>query len=110
MTFETAVALANCVIVPIVGWLLRNSLGRFTDRLERVERQVIDHEEKIDAKVSDEEWLRESMRLRNDVQRMGETLARIEGKTDSTLMLATSVNRVAAALEKTTTGSLDGQR
>lgn len=56
--------------------------------------------EDLDTKVSDEEWIRESMKLRNDVQDLGRTLARIEGKTDSTLMVATGVNRLAAAIEK----------
>ena len=90
----------NALVWPIVGWLLKNVFGRYTDKLERLEARMELAEAAIDKKVSDEEWIRESMRLRNDVQRMGETLARIEGKTDSTLMLATSVNRVATAIEK----------
>lgn len=69
-------------------------------QLAALERRVEAAEAGLDKKVSDEEWIRESMRLRNDVADMGKTLARIEGKTDSTLMLATSVNRVAVAIEK----------
>lgn len=72
---------------------------RAEQRAEDLERRMASAESEIKTKVADEEWLRESMRLRNDVQRMGETLARIEGKTDSTLMVASAINRVASAME-----------
>lgn len=90
----------NIVVLPLAGWLIRNAFGRYTDKLERLEARMEAAEASIERKVSDEEWIRESMRLRNDVSDMGKTLARIEGKTDSTLMLASSVNRVAVAIEK----------
>lgn len=117
MNWTTIANLVSPALIGIIGWLTKNAFGRVTDSVAAVQREVdafkaqmngdirkandrIDAADgKIDSKVSDEEWIRESMRLRNDVQRMGETLARIEGKTDSTLQLAVAVNRVASAIE-----------
>lgn len=90
----------NIIVLPLFGWLMKNAMARYTDKIERLEARMEKVEADIETKVGEEEWIRESMELRGDVKVMGQTLARIEGKTDSTLMLAGSVNRVAAAIEK----------
>lgn len=107
MTWTLALQLANVLVVPIVGWFMRNALGRYTDRLEAVEKQQaqmhaeqVELREQVATKVSEEEWLREIMRLRNQVDRHGETLAKIDGKMDSTLQVALAVNRLASAVEQ----------
>lgn len=94
------------VLTAWLGWSVRTLKACITKDIRLVEqrtndldRRIAGAESDIKTKVNDEEWLRESMRLRNDVQRMGETLARIEGKTDSTLMVASAINRVATAIE-----------
>lgn len=90
-----------------IGWSVRSIKACIKKDIELVglqvstlERRLTTAESKIDEKVSDEEWIRESMKLRNDVQQMGLVLARIEGKTDSTLLVASGVNRLAEAVEK----------
>jgi heme exporter protein D len=94
-----ALSVVNICVIPVIGYLIRQALGRNSDRMERLEARMEQAEADIKATVSEEEWIRESMRLRSDVTEMGKTLARIEGKTDSTLMVATAINRVASAME-----------
>lgn len=108
MDLQTGVALANCVIVPVAGWLLKNAMGRFTDRLERAEARIEKTEQAIETKVSDEEWLREVMRLRNQVEKMSDKLATLDGKLDSTLQVAMAVNRLADSVDRQTRGD-DGE-
>ena len=89
----------NIIVWPIAAWMIRNAFGRYTDKIERLEIGLEKAESNIEKKVGDEEWIREMTRLRNEVKEIGQSIARIEGKTDSTLMLATGLNRVAAAIE-----------
>lgn len=96
-----AMSVLNLIVIPIVGWLLKQTLARYTDQISRLEVRMESAEKDLRSKVSDEEWIRESMKLRNDVSDMSRTLARIEGKTDSTLLVATGINRLANAIENT---------
>ncbi|MFH1417276.1 MAG: hypothetical protein ABII12_03200 [Planctomycetota bacterium] len=100
MTLDTFLKLATPVLIMIVSAWIKAAIGRISDRQVRVERRLDYVEADLRAKVGDEEWIRESMRLRNSVEKQGETLARIEGKADATLQVATSVSRLAAAIEK----------
>ncbi len=99
-----------------IGWSVRSIKTCIKKDIELVGVQVADLERRVSLtenevkhKVSDEEWIRESMKLRNDVQQMGIVLARIEGKTDSTLLVASGVNRLAESVEKMA-GEKDGER
>lgn len=98
-----------------IGWSVRSIKACIKKDIELVgvqvadlERRMTNTENDVKEKVSDEEWIRESMKLRNDVQQMGIVLARIEGKTDSTLLVASGVNRLAEAVEKMA-GDEDGK-
>lgn len=98
MSFETAVALLQIVIVPIVGALLKNSIGRITDRIDRLEARTQRNEDSLEKKVQREDFIRENARFRLTLEKLTEGQARIEGKIDTG-------NRIAAAIERLADGT-----
>jgi len=88
------------VITTLLGAWVRAVMGRTTDRFERLEKRMEIAEVSANHAVQDEEWIRESMRMRDRLDKLGDTMARIEGKTDATLSVAMAVTRLAQAIEE----------
>jgi hypothetical protein len=102
----TVAQIATPVVVGGIGWLVRNSLARFTDQLDslrqaqakdaadlaehvRVQESACDkhmasnaaaYSEIAETKVDREDWIRESTRNRQTQEKLVEGLARIEGR------------------------------
>lgn len=100
MTFETWVALAQLVIVPFVGWLLRNSFGRVTDRIGRLESRTDKTEAELDQKQDREDFIRETARMRNALEKLLEGQAKIEGMIGADTRTAAALERMVDANKK----------
>jgi len=87
------------VLIGLIGWLLRNSLGRITDRIVRIEARVAKTEDALAVTVKDEEWIRESMRLRNSVKEISNLLYKMDGKSEAILQIAQSMTQMGTAVE-----------
>lgn len=112
VTTSEIISLANIVtpiVVGVVGWLVRQSMGRITDRIEALERkrdalelEVIElrrvsHAEvdaAREASVSRIDWIRESSRMRLTLERLVEGQARLEGRMDMGTRIATAIERL----------------
>lgn len=104
--------MATPIAVVIVGKAFNNAIGRATDKVQALEERVEDKvvslerrlakaEDELEQKVSAEEWIRESMRLRNSVDEMTKTLNQLVGKADATLQVAVAVSKLADKLGET---------
>ncbi len=100
MSFETIVAIAQLFIVPAVGWLLKNSIGRITDRIDRLEVRTQKAEDGLEKKVQREDFIRENARFRLTLEKLTEGQARIEGKIDSGYRIAAAIERLADDKER----------
>ncbi|MCB9852779.1 MAG: hypothetical protein H6819_06760 [Phycisphaerales bacterium] len=105
---------APSVVLGVIGWLLKNSIGRFGDRITRVESDVVaKHAEMAarhdalnqrvmeldESKANKEDHIRETARTRQSLEKVSETVARIDGKLDSGMHIAAGINRLADAME-----------
>lgn len=124
---------APTAVLGIVGWLLKNSVGRFSDQIARVQtdhealrnRVENEHDEiirQVDMRTAElaagqeiltkqlrsvaqnkadrEDFVREAARSRLAMEKLVESVARLEGKLDSGVHIATGINRLAEAMEK----------
>lgn len=97
MTAGEWIQVGNIVTPVLVGaaaWFMRQTLARVTDRLDRIEQDVGRVDREVQAlrtverdSVSREEFVRETARTRITLERLGEGLARIEGRIDMTARL-----------------------
>lgn len=108
MTLDEGIRIATPLAILVGGGWIRSVVGRIrdgqkvqNDQQKVLEQRIVGVEEEVKRKVGDEEWIRESMRLRNSVEKQGETLARIEGKTDATFQVAAAVSQLADTIKKT---------
>ncbi len=72
--------------------------SRATDRLDlgnRIDNIEEDLEDLRRDTVTKEEWIRETTRFRQSLERNSETLARIEGRLDIGQRVATAIDRLA---------------
>lgn len=100
MSFETVVLLINSIVVPVVGWLVKQSMGRMTDRLERLESRTTGLEKDMDNRVTREDFIRETARTRNTLEKLVEGQARLEGKLDTGVRIAAAVERLTGEIGK----------
>lgn len=111
---ETIAQWAPTVVLTILGWLIKNSIGRFGDRIKRVETDLISRTAEMAAshealvrrvaelnenKADREDFIRESARTRQSLERLSEGVAKINGKLDSGIHIAAGINRLADAME-----------
>lgn len=82
---------ASPVLLTGIGWLLRNSLGRVTDRIRRLEARTAETEERLQACASREDFIREMSRTRNALEKLMEGQARVEGKLDAGTRIASAI-------------------
>lgn len=93
--------IATPIVVAIFGGLIRQSIGRITDRLERLERRADQSDERnkeirseLERRVQREDFIRESSRTRNTLERLLDGQARLEGRLDVGVRIAAAVERV----------------
>lgn len=99
MSLDSIATWGPTVMIGSIGWLLKNSLGRITDRIGRIEERVTKTEDALDVTVNDEDWIRESMRLRNAVRDIGNLLHRMDGKSEAILQIAQSMTQMGNSVE-----------
>ncbi|MCK6483743.1 MAG: hypothetical protein L6R00_06380 [Phycisphaerae bacterium] len=113
MTFDELLRVANIltpVLVAIVGFAVRQTLARISDRIARLEddrrgdiKRMIAAEERMDVMaetfVRREDWIREQARTRQTLERLVEGQARMEGKIDAASSLAVTARLLAARPE-----------
>lgn len=105
---------APTVVLGVIGFLIRNSIGRYGDRIARVETDVAANHaqhiatfEAMDKQLRDiakgkadrDEFIRESARTRLSLEKLSEGIATINGKLDSGVHIAAGINRLADAWE-----------
>lgn len=95
MTWMFWVNLLSPFVLGVIGWLMRNSMARFTDRIESLESWKMSVEEQLQAKVSREDFIREQARTRQTLERLIEGLARLEGKLDIGTRIAAGIERLS---------------
>lgn len=102
MTFDELLRVANIltpVLVAIVGFAVRQTLARISDRIARLEDDRRDDVERLmaaeaqmqamgDTFVRREDWIREQARTRQTLERLVEGQARLEGKLDASALSA----------------------
>lgn len=116
---EIALSIASTatpVITGVIGYIVRQSMGRMNDRMERMERDsaadratieavrraAIDAassahaglDELRDDTVRREDYIREAARNRQVQERLVEGLARVEGKLDIGVRVAQGIERL----------------
>ena len=111
---ETIAQWAPTVVLTVLGWLIKNSIGRFGDRIKRVETDLIakhaemaaKHDalegrvlELSDNKADREDFVREAARTRQSLEKLSEGVATINGKLDAGVHIAAGINRLADAWE-----------
>lgn len=95
MTTQELIGIANVVVIPFVSYLFRGWLKQFTHRLAALENWQMRIDQEMSAKVSREDFIRESSRTRQTLERLAEGQARIEGKMDIGTRIAASLDRIA---------------
>lgn len=106
----TLAQVATPVVLAVGGWLLRNSLARFTDQIAALQQAQQRHAANLDKhtkedeaehtallnqKVDREDWIRETSRSRITMERVVESLARMEGRMDVGTRIAAAVESLA---------------
>lgn len=105
MDFDHVLRAANIltpVVVAGVGWLIKNAIGRVTDRVERLEVRQRDTEFALDAmreqKVSREDWVRETTRTTQKLDRLCEGQARIEATMNVAVAVSEAIKELAGVI------------
>lgn len=105
MTFEQLMKVANLAspfLLAAIGWLLKNALGRVTDRIERVEARTGANEAQISAvretSVKREDWLRENTRTIQKLDKLCEGQARIEASVNVGAAVGEAVRELATTI------------
>lgn len=118
MTFDQALQVANLaspILLGGIGWFLRQAMGRVTDKIEshdeqldRLEQDMRSHRTALDSDIRNlrdttvrrEDWIRESTRTNLKLDRLLETLARLEGKVDVGAPLAVALRDLRDHMQK----------
>lgn len=105
MTFNEIIKLANLLspfLLAAIGWLLKNALGRVTDRVERVEARAMANEERISVlrenSVKREDWLRENTRTIQKLDKLCEGQARIEASVNVGAAVGEALRELASTI------------
>ena len=104
---ETIWQWAPSALLGLIGWLIRNSIRQFSDRVTRIEAEADARHEALvrelaelkDGKADREDHIRETARTRQSLEKLSEAVARIDGKLDSGIHIAAGINRLADAME-----------
>lgn len=110
MSLDSVATWGPTALIALVGWLLKNAIGRVTDRFDNalgrtndrvaiVEERVTKAEDALTETVSAEDWVRESMRLRDEVRDISRMLHRMDGKTDVSLQIAQAMTKMGKSVE-----------
>lgn len=113
---------ATPVITALIGFMFRQWMGRVTDRVGRIEKDMIElQQERLrDAALADtrhatvgqqfttmrddtvrrEDWIRETSRVRQTLEKVVVEIARLDGKLDAGTRIATSLDQLADAMRK----------
>jgi hypothetical protein len=86
---------ATPVLLAGIGWMFRNSLGRITDRIKRLEVRTGEAETGIEGKASREDFIREMSRTRTTLEKLVEGQGRLEGKMDTGTRIAAAIEALA---------------
>lgn len=102
MSRDLIVLIIQIAILPAFSFLFRGWLKQFTTRLAMIEKWQHDNEawqreieNQMDAKVSREDFIRETSRTRQTLEKLIEGQARIEGKMDIGTRIAGTLERIA---------------
>lgn len=116
MSFDQLIKVAQLVtpvLMAVLVALAKQAFGRMNDRVdhtnlridgvhETLRRQDEDIEELKRGKVGEEEWLRETMRLRDGQEKQMQMLSEVNGKLDASLTIGHSIDRLANAIAQNT--------
>jgi len=114
MTFDEGLRVAQIIVgigVVAIGAWVKTAIGRITDRMERLESRADASDVAVaatrasitnvqNAGVKREDWIRDSARFRQTMERLVEGQSRLEGRLDIGTRLVSSIERLAAATNK----------
>ena len=95
MSQNLIVLICQVGLLPLLTYLFRGWLKQFTNRLASLEAWQLHVNNELNAKVSREDFIRETSRTRQTLERLMEGQARIEGKMDIGSRIATTLDRIA---------------
>jgi hypothetical protein len=107
----TFVQIAATIVMAWIGWSLRTmkaciraEMKVIANDVDAVRRRLTEAEDDIERKVSREDFIRESSRNRQILERLMEGQARLEGKMDVGTRIAASVERISEKLAEKSGG------
>jgi hypothetical protein len=99
---DAVVAIIPTAAVALLGWMGKNALGRYTDRVDEVNARQKELQQELSAhvdecaavcptKVDREDWMREAARMRMTLEELTKGQCRLEGKLDAGTQIAAAI-------------------
>lgn len=95
MTWMFWVNLLSPVVIAVLGWSIKNTIKGVTDRVDKLETWQTAVRRDLEEKASREDFIRESARNRQTLEKLIEGQARLEGMLDVGTRIATGIERLS---------------